>query len=134
MTLTTNPIIVIKVRMQTKEFVPNGAPGTNAPPKVLPTIRKIYHTEGFSGFYRGLVPGLLCSPHGAIQWTIYEAFKYQAAGIVGSEQATVFLFHIFVFPFPLTYSSPPSVRFLCDFSCHFLEISNGFRDLPAAVG
>src|SRR3990167_2439219 len=45
-----------------------------------------------------------------------------------------FYFTFFVFPVPLTYSSPPSVRFLCDFSCHFLEISNGFSDLPAAVG
>jgi solute carrier family 25 (mitochondrial folate transporter), member 32 len=85
MALCTSPVIVVKVRMQTKDLTNQVA----MTPKIFPTVKNIMATEGVSGFYRGIVPALLCSPHGAIQWVIYESFKSKYAQYVGNDKATV---------------------------------------------
>lgn len=66
----TNPIWVIKTRMLST--------GRNAPgayTSIAHGAREIYKTEGFYGFYRGLLPSLFGVSHGAIQFMAYEKLK-----------------------------------------------------------
>jgi solute carrier family 25 folate transporter 32 len=68
--LLTNPIWVIKTRMlSTGKQVPGAYTSFSS------GIRQIYRTEGFTGFYRGLVPGLFGVSHGALQFMAYEQLK-----------------------------------------------------------
>jgi len=51
---------------------------------VMDGTRRIYKTEGFRGFYRGLVPSLFGVSHGALQFMAYEKFKnYRVHGASG---------------------------------------------------
>ena len=47
---------------------------------------EIYRTEGFRGFYRGLVPSLIGVSHGALQFMAYEQFKRYRASYLGVKQ------------------------------------------------
>lgn len=68
--------------------------GRNAPGAYLSIphgTKEIYRTEGFHGFYRGLVPSLFGVSHGAIQFMAYEKLKiWRANRLAGkdSENAT----------------------------------------------
>ena len=42
------------------------------PRSFFPALSHLYHTEGLSGFYRGFIPGLFGTVHGAIQFMSYE--------------------------------------------------------------
>ncbi|SLM35754.1 mitochondrial folate carrier protein [Lasallia pustulata] len=76
--ICTNPIWVIKTRMLSTSSKHAGAYTS-----VLDGTRHIYRSEGFSGFYRGLVPSLFGVSHGAFQFTAYEQLKnHRASGPV----------------------------------------------------
>ncbi|KMU78566.1 mitochondrial deoxynucleotide carrier [Coccidioides immitis RMSCC 3703] len=66
----TNPIWVIKTRM-----LSTGANVTGAYPSMTHGIREIYRSEGFKGFYRGMIPALFGVGHGALQFMAYEQLK-----------------------------------------------------------
>ncbi|WKY07741.1 hypothetical protein Q1695_007314 [Nippostrongylus brasiliensis] len=67
----TNPIWVTKTRLCLQYE-------TNAEKKysgMLDCLRKIFKEEGFRGLYKGFVPGLFGTTHGALQFMIYNGLK-----------------------------------------------------------
>jgi solute carrier family 25 folate transporter 32 len=65
MTLVTNPIFVIKTRMQT----------STSRTGFIRECVEVVRSEGIRGMYKGLVPALPLTLHAALHWTIYERFK-----------------------------------------------------------
>lgn len=73
----TNPIWVVKTRIQmtpssTSEY--NGTAGA---------VTKIFRSEGWMGFYKGLGPSLLGVSHITIQFPLYEYFKKKLSAEFG---------------------------------------------------
>jgi len=69
--LVTNPIWVIRTRLQTQEHV-------SRKPEYFGTFdaaRKIFRREGFLAFYKGMIPAMWGLIHVAIQFPVYEKFK-----------------------------------------------------------
>jgi solute carrier family 25 folate transporter 32 len=66
----TNPVWVLKTRM-----LSTSASTPGAYPTLAYGIRSIYRTDGIRGFYRGLLPSLLGTVHGAVQFMAYEKLK-----------------------------------------------------------
>lgn len=68
--LITNPLWVIKTRMcsSAATVVPYRS--------ILHGLTSIVKTEGFLALYKGLVPGLVGTTHGAVQFVAYEELKY----------------------------------------------------------
>jgi solute carrier family 25 folate transporter 32 len=67
----TNPIWVIRTRLQTQEHV-------NRKPEYFGTVdaaRKIWKREGLLAFYKGMVPSMWGLIHVAVQFPLYEKFK-----------------------------------------------------------
>lgn len=68
-----NPVWVVKTRLC--------LPDTSSVPAYMrytglsDGLRKLYHYEGVRGLYRGFIPGLWGTSHGAIQFMLYEEFK-----------------------------------------------------------
>ncbi|XP_051920784.1 mitochondrial folate transporter/carrier-like [Hippocampus zosterae] len=73
LTLTiTNPIWVTKTRL----ILQYSSDSTSKQYKgMLDALFKIYRTEGVSGLYKGYVPGLFGTSHGALQFMAYEQLK-----------------------------------------------------------
>jgi solute carrier family 25 (mitochondrial folate transporter), member 32 len=68
MTLVTNPIFVIKTRMQTAD--------ANSPSRTVSgAVRELLRADGLRGFYRGLIPALPMTAHGAVHWAVFESMK-----------------------------------------------------------
>jgi solute carrier family 25 folate transporter 32 len=65
MTLITNPIFVIKTRMQV----------SNSKPKLSMIAKQVIITEGFHGMYKGLIPALPLTLHAAFHWSLFEKLK-----------------------------------------------------------
>lgn len=80
-TLATNPIWVVKTRMQlARTNVPAPPRGAAPAPRgsagsFAGAVRAIARREGAAGFYRGLGPAVLLCSHGAIQMMAYEEMK-----------------------------------------------------------
>lgn len=66
----TNPIWVIKTRM-----LSTGKDTPGAYQSIAHGTRQLWQSEGFKGFYRGLIPSLFGVSHGAIQFMAYEQLK-----------------------------------------------------------
>ncbi|KXS17666.1 solute carrier family 25, member 32b [Gonapodya prolifera JEL478] len=66
----TNPIWVVKTRMVTQR-----ATDATRYRSIIDAVWRMYRSEGFGAFYKGMVPALLGVSHGAIQFTIYEELK-----------------------------------------------------------
>lgn len=69
--LVTNPFWVIKTRMCTTKKT---SPGSYQ--SLLGGMVTLVKTEGIQGLYRGIVPALFGTSHGAIQFMAYEQLKY----------------------------------------------------------
>ncbi|CAM4696099.1 unnamed protein product [Leuciscus chuanchicus] len=68
----TNPIWVTKTRLVLQYSAdPSGKQYTG----MMDALRKIYRHEGIAGLYRGFVPGLFGTSHGALQFMAYEELK-----------------------------------------------------------
>lgn len=85
-TAITNPIWVVKTRLclqygiTSPETITDGSRASLLPESkrysgTWDALKKVYKYEGFSGLYRGFVPGLLGVSHGAIQLAAYEEMK-----------------------------------------------------------
>eukprot|EP00833_Pecoramyces_ruminatium_P009107 jgi/Orpsp1_1/1183139/evm.model.c7180000084039.2 len=68
--VSTTPIWLIKTRMCVQN--PNDP---EAYKNVLDAAKKIYKHEGLRGFYKGMLPTLIGTSHGAIQFMTYEEMK-----------------------------------------------------------
>eukprot|EP01122_Echinamoeba_exundans_P005848 TRINITY_DN1601_c0_g1_i2.p1 TRINITY_DN1601_c0_g1~~TRINITY_DN1601_c0_g1_i2.p1 ORF type:complete len:336 (-),score=30.45 TRINITY_DN1601_c0_g1_i2:296-1303(-) len=67
--LVTNPIWVIKTRMQIQLAYPDSIVKYTG---MLDAIRRMYAEEGLKSFYKGIIPALIASYHSAVQFLIYE--------------------------------------------------------------
>jgi len=68
MTLLTNPIFVVKTRMQTTA-------GDKRLRGFMSETRELIRIEGVRGMYKGLLPALPLTCHAALHWTIFEYLK-----------------------------------------------------------
>jgi len=71
--LLTNPIWLVKTRMQLQ----GGGAGGALPPyrSMAHAFACILREEGPRGLYRGIVPALLLTSHGVVQFVVYELLK-----------------------------------------------------------
>jgi solute carrier family 25 folate transporter 32 len=69
-TLSTNPIWVLKTRMLSSDKGSEGAYQS-----MWHGAKQVYRTEGVKGFYRGAGVSLLGNSHGAVQFAVYEPLK-----------------------------------------------------------
>ena len=86
--LFTNPIFLVKTRMQLQ----GGGEGAAA---ALPPYRSMAHAfacilrdEGVRGLYRGLVPALLLTSHGVVQFVTYELIKRSNSASASSSSSS----------------------------------------------
>ncbi|KAJ8389492.1 hypothetical protein AAFF_G00120300 [Aldrovandia affinis] len=68
----TNPVWVTKTRLVLQY---NTDPSRKQYKGMLDALMKIYRHEGVPGLYRGFVPGLIGTSHGALQFMLYEDLK-----------------------------------------------------------
>lgn len=68
--VATNPLWVIKTRMC------SNAAGEVPYKGIIDGLLTIYRTEGLHALYKGLLPGLVGTSHGAVQFAAYEELKY----------------------------------------------------------
>ncbi|KAM3082221.1 mitochondrial FAD carrier protein flx1 [Clarireedia jacksonii] len=69
-TITTNPIWVLKTRMLSSD---RGAQGAYT--SMWHGVKDLWMHEGVRGFYRGIAVSLLGNSHGAVQFAVYEPLK-----------------------------------------------------------
>lgn len=86
-TLATNPLWVVKTRMQldstnvapaaVRKAAAHATPAarTSAAMGLPAAVRSVLRSDDLAGFYRGLGPALLLCSHGAVQMMAYEELK-----------------------------------------------------------
>lgn len=89
--LATNPIWVVKTRLQLQSRAPAAAAAKTAPPPYrgfIDALTQIARAEGVAGLYKGLSPSLFLVSHGALQFTAYERLKRIAVRARASSTST----------------------------------------------
>ena len=88
--LATNPIWVVKTRLQLQSRAPGAAWKTAPPPYrgFIDALTQIARAEGVAGLYKGLSPSLFLVSHGAIQFTAYERLKRIAVNARAGSSST----------------------------------------------
>lgn len=73
----TNPIWLIKTRMQLQLKQPTQDLGKNKAPYtgILDAARTIVREEGATSLYKGAIPALFLTSHGGVQFMVYEYLK-----------------------------------------------------------
>ena len=72
----TNPLFVVKTRMCLQASRKNVFRSTEKfCSGIVHGLRQIYRNEGMRGLYKGYVPGLIGTTHGALQFMAYEQMK-----------------------------------------------------------
>jgi len=91
--LITNPIWVVKTRLQLqmRKHRENYSGTKDA-------FLTIAREEGFRGFYKGLVPGLLGVSHGAVQFMSYEEIKKLFSAHHNGDTGTTLVISYLCFP------------------------------------
>jgi len=75
-TVATNPIWVIKTRMQLQLRQLSYDPkNTYDYRSTWDAVKRIATEEGFRGFYKGMIPSIFGVSHGALHFVVYEEFK-----------------------------------------------------------
>lgn len=81
--LITNPIWLVKTRMQLQGGAAGAGAGAPAPYRSMAhAFTSILRADGPAGLYRGIVPALLLTSHGVVQFVAYEQLK-RAEGVGG---------------------------------------------------
>ncbi|XP_043921617.1 mitochondrial folate transporter/carrier [Protopterus annectens] len=70
----TNPIWVTKTRL-VLQYDASVDPSKKQYRGMIDALVKIYRMEGIPGLYKGFVPGLFGTSHGALQFMVYETLK-----------------------------------------------------------
>jgi len=82
-TLATNPIWVVKTRLQLQKGGAAAIPGVDPGDRYagfVDALVKIAKKEGVAGLYKGLFPSILLVSHGSIQLAAYERVKELTRG------------------------------------------------------
>lgn len=94
--LFTNPIWLIKTRIQLQQANVKNAPVSSqaiTPYRgTVDAFRSIVREEGIRGLYRGIVPALFLTSHGAVQFSIYEDLKRRFPAEEGNASSRLFLY------------------------------------------
>ncbi|KAN0063356.1 hypothetical protein ACQY0O_004522 [Thecaphora frezii] len=80
-TICTSPLWVVKTRFMLQSGRRSGGGGGGQSGRYRHTgdaFVQIFRTEGWRGFYKGLIPSLFGVSHVAVQFPLYEAFKSYA--------------------------------------------------------
>lgn len=75
MVLMTNPIWLVKTRLQLQRGGVASPIGARPYAGALDCARRIVRDEGWAALYRGVVPALLLTSHGGVQFACYEKLK-----------------------------------------------------------
>ncbi|ETV79904.1 hypothetical protein, variant [Aphanomyces astaci] len=76
----TNPIWLVKVRMQVQGTHPSQVPYKN----VANALQRIVAEEGVAALYKGVVPALFLTTHGAFKFVAYEWLKTEYNDHIGT--------------------------------------------------
>jgi solute carrier family 25 (mitochondrial folate transporter), member 32 len=87
MVLIFNPMWLIKTRMALQDA--KGLHNDQSSKKykgIYDAVRTIVREEGPKGLYKGLIPALILTSHGAVQFSVYEYMKTEANKYFGNAQ------------------------------------------------
>ncbi|XP_002987576.2 nicotinamide adenine dinucleotide transporter 1, chloroplastic isoform X2 [Selaginella moellendorffii] len=97
--IATNPLWVVKTRLQTQQVKSGIAPYVGT----LSSLVRIGREEGLRGLYSGLVPALVGVSHVAVQFPVYEHLKERLAdsgtfGVIGASAASKMIASTVTYP------------------------------------
>lgn len=83
----TNPIWFVKTRLQLDY-------NANAKQSVSECVRRIYATQGLTGFYKGITASYVGISETVIHFVIYEALKKKLVRILGTRRHPLTINHL----------------------------------------